>query len=457
METGTGDAPWTANRGETLIAIAAACIPAAGFALLIAAPDLDVRWENHPSHFWLVVLAAATTAALAYATGDAADRRGDVRLYWVSLCFFAASGFLALHALATPEIFLEASNLGFQIAVPVGLMIAAALAAASAVEEAAAIGERGRHRIRTALIVLMIGWGAATVAGLAPLDRVTQVERASGAITALALAGAALFLFAAVRYLALARERRALLPLAIATSFALLSEAILATAFARNWHATWWEWHLLILIGFGIVAWAARREWREERFASLYTEETARGRRELSILFADLAGFTAFSERRDPGQVTEMLNAYFEVAIPPIVQEHGGVVNQLIGDALMATFSDRPGEPDHALRAARAALAIRDRTVALADRNADWPRFRIGVNSGEAMVAVVGTGGGRSYTVIGDSVNTAARIESLAPVGEVAIAAATMRRLEGAQIRRLGEVRVKGKAEPVEIFVLLGV
>jgi adenylate cyclase len=105
MESGTGHARWTADRGETLIALAAAVIPAIGFALLIAAPDLDVRWENHPSHFWLVVLAAATTAALAYATGDAADRRGDVRPYWVSLCFFAASGFFALHALATPEIF----------------------------------------------------------------------------------------------------------------------------------------------------------------------------------------------------------------------------------------------------------------------------------------------------------------------------------------------------------------
>ncbi len=455
MESGTGHARWTADRGETLIALAAAVIPAIGFALLIAAPDLDVRWENHPSHFWLVVLAAATTAALAYTTGDAADRRGDVRLYWVSLCFFAASGFLALHALATPEIFLEASNLGFQIAVPVGLVIAAALAVASAVEAAASVGERGRHRIRAALILLMLGWAAATIAGLAPLDRVTQVERASGAITALALAGAALFVFAAVRYAALARERRALLPLAIATSFVLLSEAILATAFARNWHATWWEWHLLILIGFGIVAWAARREWREERFASLYTEETTRGQRELSILFADLAGFTPFSERRDPAEVAEMLNAYFEVAIPPVVREHGGVVNQIVGDSLMATFFERPGEPDHAVRAARAALAIRDRTGALAEHHAEWPRFRIGVNTGEALVGLVGTGGGRSYTVVGDSVNTASRIESEAPVGEVAIAAATMRRLEGAEVRRLGALRVKGKSEPVEVFVLL--
>jgi adenylate cyclase len=77
MESGTGEARAAGAATERLIALAAAIIPAAGFALLIAAPDLDVRWENHPSHFWLVVLAAATTAALAYTTGDAADRRAS--------------------------------------------------------------------------------------------------------------------------------------------------------------------------------------------------------------------------------------------------------------------------------------------------------------------------------------------------------------------------------------------
>jgi class 3 adenylate cyclase len=269
------------------------------------------------------------------------------------------------------------------------------------------------------------------------------------------LAGALMFVFAAFRYFGLARERRALLPLAVATGFVLLAEASLATAFARSWHASWWEWHLLILAAFAVVAWAARREWREERFASLYTEQTARGQRELTVLFADLAGFTAFSEGRDPTEVSEMLNAYFEVAIPPVVDEHGGVINQLIGDALMATFSETAGEPDHPLRAARAALAISARTAALAEQHPAWPRFRIGINTGEAMVGVVGAGGGRSYTVVGDTVNTAARIESEAPVGQVAIGAPTMRRLPNASVRRLGDLRVKGKREPLEAYVLL--
>jgi class 3 adenylate cyclase len=456
METGSLDARPSMNGGELLAAAGAVALPAAGFVLLLAAPDIDVRWEHHPSHFWLVVLAAATTALLAYATGDAAARRGDRRLFWVSLCFLAAGGFLGLHALATPDIFLEASNLGFQIASPVGLMIAGVFAAVSAIPRSREVSMSTLRRIRLALIALMIAWGVATVAGLAPLDRVTAVERASGPITIFAIAGALLFLFAGARYLDLARRRRALLPLAVATGFVLLAEAILATAFARNWHASWWEWHLLILTGFAIVAFAARREWREERFASLYTQETARGQREVSVVFADLCGFTSFSEGREPREVSAMLNTYFEVAIPPIVGDHGGVVDKIIGDAVLATFDELEGEVDHAVRAAHAALAIRDRTAAVAAEHPEWPVFRIGVNTGEAMVGVVGAGGGRSYTVIGDAVNTASRIESEAPPGEIAISASTMRRLSGARVRRLGELAMKGKSEPVEAFLLDG-
>jgi class 3 adenylate cyclase len=448
-----------ARSDAALATLVAVVVPAAGFGLLLAEPSLDVRWEHHPSHLWLVLAAAAATAVLAYTTGESAVRRGDARLLWVSLSFFAAGGFLGLHALATPGVFLEASNLGFQVAVPVGLVVAAVLAAISALPEGPALERATPARalwLRGALIALMVGWAAATVAGIAPLDRITKVERASGPIAIPAILGAALFLFAALRYLALARGRRALLPLAVAAGFVLLAEAIIATAFARSWHASWWEWHVLILAAFAIVAAAARREWREERFAALYTEETRRGSREVSVLFADLAGFTRYSEQHDPLAVTEMLNAYFEAAIPPIVREHGGEVDSLIGDAVMATFMSPPDEPDHALRAARAALALRDRTTALADEHPDWPRFRIGVNTGEAMVGVVGAGGGRSYTVIGDAVNVAARLESAAPVGAIAIGAETARRLPGSQLSPMGALEVKGRREPLDAFVLLG-
>jgi adenylate cyclase len=94
-----------------------------------------------------------------------------------------------------------------------------------------------------------------------------------------------------------------------------------------------------MLVGFALVAWTAQRQWHEERFSDLYLDETASGAREISVLFADLEGVTRFSARRDPREVSEMLNTYFEVAIPPVVERHGGDVDRLSGDALMATFN----------------------------------------------------------------------------------------------------------------------
>ena len=148
-----------------------------------------------------------------------------------------------------------------------------------------------------------------------------------------------------------------------------------------------------------------------------------------------------------------MLNAYFEVAIPPVVREHGGEIDRLVGDQIMATFNRRGDQPDHAVRAARAGLAIQRAASRLADEHPSWPRFRVGVNTGEAMVGVLGAAGGKSYTVIGDAVNVAARLEASAPLGRVAIGEATLRRLPRAQTESLGSIRVKGKADPVDAYV----
>jgi adenylate cyclase len=234
----------------------------------------------------------------------------------------------------------------------------------------------------------------------------------------------------------------------------LLAEASIAVAFGRNWHASWWEWHLLMLFAFGAIAVAARREDPEERFSDLYLDHTAAGTREVSVLFADLAGFTTFSEDREPREVSEMLNAYFEVAIPPIVRQHGGEIDRLIGDAIMATWGTRGDQPDHAERAVSAAAALQMETARLAAEHPDWPRFRAAVNTGEALVGVVGAESGRSYTVIGDTVNVASRLESRAPTGGVVVGGATLRAVPGLRATSLGEIEVKGKRERVDAYLL---
>jgi adenylate cyclase len=437
--------------------VAAVALPVLGLVLLLAAPDTDVQWEHHPSHFWLVLSAAATSAALAFSTSAVALRRSDARLYLVSLAFLSAAGFLGLHALSTPGVLLDGPNQGFAIATPVGLLISSLFAAASALRlrpERAEAVMRHAQLLRGLLIVAMAAWAALSLLSVPPLDDPTPVERASGALVAVTAVALVLYAFAAGRYLAMALHSGSPILLGVTSAWVLLAEASMAVAFGRNWHASWWEWHLLMLIAFGAIAVVAHREEAEERFSDLYLDHTAAGTREVSVLFADLAGFTTFSEGREPREVTEMLNAYFEVAIPPIVREHGGEIDRLIGDAIMATWGTRGDQPDHAERAVNAAAALQTETARLAAEHPDWPRFRAAVNTGEALVGVVGAESGRSYTVIGDTVNVAARLEDRAPTGGVVVGGATLRAVQGLRATSLGEIEVKGKLERVDAYLL---
>jgi adenylate cyclase len=421
-------------------------LPLVGLAILLAAPDADVHWQHQPSHFWLVLVTAGLNAALAYATGAAARRRRDRRVHLVSIAFLAASGFLALHALATPQVLLDKPNLGFVIATPIGLLLAGGFAALSSLD-------RELVRPRLLAVGLLIGlavWLVASLALFPDLEEVKIPDRLSFTLVALATAGSVLYAFAVVRYVQLWRKRRSGLLLAFTVAFVLLAEAMIAVAAGRSWQASWWEWHVLMLVAFVVIAWAAHREWHEERFSPLYGDETATGTQELSVLFADLQGFTAFSEAHDVDEVGRMLNTLFESAIPEI-ERQAGEIDRLIGDAVFARFTG----DDHAERAARAALGLQQATATVAQAHLDWPRFRAGVNTGEASVGVLGSGSGRTYSTIGDAVNVASRIEGLAPAGGVAISAATAAKLLGAETEPIGTVSVKGHAQPVEIFLLV--
>jgi class 3 adenylate cyclase len=176
---------------------------------------------------------------------------------------------------------------------------------------------------------------------------------------------------------------------------------------------------------------------------------------EVTILFADLGGYTTYAGHRSPHDVVELLNGSFAVALPAILAE-GGTPVQLPGDAVMAIFGAPRPSPDHARQAARAALDIQRRGQALSAEHPDWPQFRIGINSGEALVGNIGSDEFRNFTAIGDTVNMAQRFQTLARPGQVVAGPATASRLgDGAMIEWLGETLVKGKADPVIPGVLL--
>jgi adenylate cyclase len=138
-----------------------------------------------------------------------------------------------------------------------------------------------------------------------------------------------------------------------------------------------------------------------------------------------------------------------------VVGRHGGEVDRIIGDALMVTFNKRGDQPDHARLAATAGLALQAAAERVRADHPDWPRFRVGINTGIASVSLLGTEGGRTHTVIGDTVNVASRIEGKAPGGGVAIGPATKALLPRAVTESLGPISLKGKAEPLEVHRLI--
>ena len=179
--------------------------------------------------------------------------------------------------------------------------------------------------------------------------------------------------------------------------------------------------------------------------------------RDVTVLFADLQGFTAFSERHTPAEVLSMLNEYWAKTVPVVLGEHGGMIERFAGDAIMVVFNAAIDHPDHPLRAARAGLALQHAAEELAADGRGRPRFRVGINTGPAIVGNVGTAEQRSFTAIGDTTNLAARLQTHAQPGEVVIGQATFEALAGnAEAVALGPFEVKGKTDPVAAYVLSG-
>lgn len=175
--------------------------------------------------------------------------------------------------------------------------------------------------------------------------------------------------------------------------------------------------------------------------------------RELTVLFADIVGFTTIAEHMAPSQVAQLLNRCFTVMCDAVFAEEG-TLDKFIGDAVLAVFGAPLTQPDHAARAARAAEQMR-RAVEGLGLNPPF-RLRIALNSGRATVGDIGSPQRREYTVLGDVVNTCSRLVSDAcEPGQIVLSAATRAGLaDGAAVRPLGSVSLRGKAEPVEVFQL---
>jgi class 3 adenylate cyclase len=181
-------------------------------------------------------------------------------------------------------------------------------------------------------------------------------------------------------------------------------------------------------------------------------------KRVVTLLMSDLRGYTRFAERADPAVVLAALNDYLG-RMTDVIVEHGGTINEFMGDGIFAVFGAPFPRPDHAERAAGAALAMQQ---AMAEINRSQaarglPRFDmgIGINTGEAVVGNVGSEQRAKYSVVGNTVNTAARVESATVGGQVLISAATLAEFaDKADVGPPLSVQVKGLSEPLVLYEL---
>jgi len=186
-------------------------------------------------------------------------------------------------------------------------------------------------------------------------------------------------------------------------------------------------------------------------------------RKQVTIVFADLRGFTALSETLDQDQVVTVLNAYFS-ALTPVVFKHEGTLDKLLGDGLMAIFGAPLSRDDDPLRAVNAVIEMVQTLKAFNRRHQfdGWPQLKIGigVNTGEVVAGYIGSEDHLNYTVVGDAVNTAQRIQTLAEEDEILISASVHQaiaanhdKISGLKgITALPPQLVKGKKKPLEIF-----
>ena len=183
-------------------------------------------------------------------------------------------------------------------------------------------------------------------------------------------------------------------------------------------------------------------------------------RKTVTVMFSDVSGFTAMSERLDPEDVHGIMDRAFDVILDA-VHQHEGTINQFLGDGVMALFGAPIAHEDHAQRALSAALAIQG---ALAPLAADIRRthgvefrMRMGINTGLVVVGAIGRDLRMDYTAIGDTVNLAARLVGIAMPGQIVVSRRTQQlRSRSFAFEDLGEFQVKGKSEPVRAYALTG-
>jgi len=199
----------------------------------------------------------------------------------------------------------------------------------------------------------------------------------------------------------------------------------------------------------------------DEMLASGQDVKVGGQRRDISVIFVDIRGFTPMSERLQPEEVIVVLNEYLDLCTKAVFNWHG-TLDKFIGDGVMAIFGAPVDLPDHAAYAVRAALEMKRQSDLLEQRCLErygiGVKFGIGIHCGPAVVGNIGSEMLRlDYTAIGDTVNLSARLESNAKPGQILISGDLHERVQGRFLTEdIGPIKVKGKEQPVQVYAVLG-
>jgi adenylate cyclase len=192
---------------------------------------------------------------------------------------------------------------------------------------------------------------------------------------------------------------------------------------------------------------------RSEYSASLMVNETI----EATVVFMDICGFTAISERESANFVVKLINKYFDMMVKEIIAQ-GGYIDKFLGDAVMAVFRG----DYHLDRAIEASLAVNKAIEAqkeeMSDKGTFFPKVSIGINSGELISGNIGSGALKrlDFTVIGDVVNTSQRLQSAAQPGQIVISQTLFEQVKNSfNCKMIGDISVKNKAEPITIYEVI--
>jgi class 3 adenylate cyclase len=181
-------------------------------------------------------------------------------------------------------------------------------------------------------------------------------------------------------------------------------------------------------------------------------------RTDITALFADIRGFTSFSESQEPEQLVKILNRYL-AAMADAVLAQEGTIDKFMGDAIMAWFNAPIPQPDHTLRAVKTALMIRESIENLYKElpENDHLYFGVGIHCGDAVLGLIGTEKRLEYTAISDSVNTAKRIQENSARNQILISRIAYERVKKeVEAKPHADMSLKGKTQPLEVFEVLG-